>query len=204
MLRADADDALAESRHLQDGTDDVEAESGRAHAATDVRREHVRGILRSSLAGGNVLDPSLQLRLELEAIRFTHGTVKHFVVHQAVRLDQPLMPREVVDHVVDAAVHAGHRVQKRHVLDLGGSLLGERPARRGRRVGSAKLRPRLLGLVGSIGALRGDRVVLDRVVAARQPNLLAVRGANGERHGRDPLRLATVQPAFLRADQRTE
>ena len=84
----------------------AEAKAGGADALAQAAKCHLARVGSHALTDGNVIDPGLQLILELGAVLIADRLVDRLRAHQFVGIDQPLMPCKVMDDIVHATVKA--------------------------------------------------------------------------------------------------
>ena len=198
--RADAHDRVHEAQRLQQRSAQVPAQAGDGRAAAQMPQGALERGRSRLVAAGDVFHRALDRRHLLGAEVLAHRGIEP--AQDLVGVDQPLVPRQVVDHLVRALVDAVEGQQQGPVHHTIGATLGVAAARGGRGVGGAH---HLLGALG-VGMRRSlarlHRIVLDRVVAAAHLHRAAVGRLDREGRRLDPFRLLAGDALFLLGDLR--
>ena len=149
-----------------------------------------------AVAAGNAHHAVLHGIEHARAVMRANGCADARVVQQPVRVDQPLVPGQIMRDLRDV-LGDDVQVQAHGALDLFDALLCVAPARRG--AGHGPLH-HLLGLLHSF-LLGSDAVavavVLERVIAAAHGDLRAVRSGRGVGQCLDLFRLDAGQALFF-------
>ena len=165
---------MRQAKRLHGSAHDVEAKARHTHAAAQAGHGLINCALSRPITGCNVLHPVLDLLHHLGAVVLADGRIDLLGTQQLVRVDQPLVPGQVVDHVLNAPIDRAQGVHERATLDLLHPALRE-PAPRGcRRVGPLHLALGILRVGVPLGSRIRRRVVLDREVSTAQRQALAI------------------------------
>ena len=135
MLPANPPHRLEQAERLFQGGDDVEAQTGHAGvAAHGIDQSHAFAF-DLQVANGNIARPAFELAVHVIAVVVADGIADPLRVEQAVAVELPFVPGEVVDDVVQPAIDARHVVEQRAVMDFGNAAFQEAAVDDGGRVG---------------------------------------------------------------------